>query len=145
MGLNTFDHRPHNGETGDPTHLISGFLFAQSIQHGIQLRLSPVLQYLYYLAQIGLAMGPTSNHYLWLDYHQQPFFDFYKMGMLLSINSDNPAQFGNSDYTLWGEYVSVLNQWRMSNADMCELARNSVIISDFPHEVTLYLRVMNIN
>ena len=32
----------------------------------------PVLQYLYYLAQIGIAMSPLSNNSLFLNYHRNP-------------------------------------------------------------------------
>ncbi|KAG5447243.1 AMP deaminase 2, partial [Clonorchis sinensis] len=50
-GLNTLALRPHCGEAGHIHHLISGFLLAENINHGLLLRKDPVLQYLYYLAQ----------------------------------------------------------------------------------------------
>ena len=56
--LDTFLLRPHGGEAGDPDHLTSAFLTSHSISHGILLRKVPVLQYLYYLDQIGIAMSP---------------------------------------------------------------------------------------
>jgi len=36
------------------------------------------------------------------------------------------------------EYSIAAQVWKLSGADMCELARNSVIMSGFPHEVTAY-------
>jgi len=33
------------------------------------------------------------------------------------------------------EYSIAAQVWKLSSADMCELARNSVIMSGFPHEV----------
>lgn len=52
-GLNTFVLRPHCGEAGPINHLIAGFLLGENISHGLLLRKAPVLEYLYYLAQIG--------------------------------------------------------------------------------------------
>lgn len=34
------------------------------------------------------------------------------------------------------EYSIAAQVWKWSGADMCELARNSVIMSGFPHEVS---------
>ena len=42
----------HAGESGDPSHLAGAFLCASSINHGIRLSESAVLQYLYYLGQV---------------------------------------------------------------------------------------------
>jgi adenosine deaminase len=39
-------------QAGDIDHLAATFLTAHNIAHGINLRKSPVLQYLYYLAQV---------------------------------------------------------------------------------------------
>lgn len=71
-GLNTFVLRPHCGEAGAVQHLICGFLMAENISHGLLLRKVPVLQYLYYLCQIGIAMSPLSNNSLFLNYHRNP-------------------------------------------------------------------------
>ena len=37
-GLNTFVLRPHCGEAGPVNHLVSTFMMAQSINHGLGLR-----------------------------------------------------------------------------------------------------------
>lgn len=37
-GLNTFQFRPHCGEAGSLTHLVSAFLTADNISHGLNLR-----------------------------------------------------------------------------------------------------------
>lgn len=58
QGLSTFCFRPHAGEAGEINHLHAAFLTARGINHGINLRKSPSLQYLYYLTQIGLALSP---------------------------------------------------------------------------------------
>ena len=59
--LTQFSFRPHCGEAGSVGHLVSAFLTAEHINHGIKLRESPPLEYLFYLSQIGLAMSPVSN------------------------------------------------------------------------------------
>ncbi|KAG1339076.1 AMP deaminase [Cocos nucifera] len=51
-GMTTIKFRPHSGEAGDIDHLAATFLVSHNIAHGINLRKSPVLQYLYYLAQL---------------------------------------------------------------------------------------------
>ena len=37
-GLNLIVLRPHCGEAGNVTHLVAGFMFAESIAHGLMLR-----------------------------------------------------------------------------------------------------------
>lgn len=61
-GLNSFAFRPHSGEAGSYEHLMGTYLLADGINHGIRLTKAPVLEYLYYLKQIGLAMSPLSNN-----------------------------------------------------------------------------------
>nr|DAD31136.1 TPA_asm: hypothetical protein HUJ06_009987 [Nelumbo nucifera] len=51
-GMPTIRFRPHCGEAGDIDHLAAAFLLCHNISHGINLRRSPVLQYLYYLTQV---------------------------------------------------------------------------------------------
>ena len=51
-GMNTFTFRPHCGEAGPVQHLVSAFMMCDSINHGLQLRKVPVLQYLFYLCQV---------------------------------------------------------------------------------------------
>lgn len=89
----TFVFRPHCGEAGDTDHLASAFLTAHSISHGILLRKVPALQYLFYLKQIGLAMSPLSNNALFLTYERNPLPDFFKVGLNVSLSTDDPLQF----------------------------------------------------
>ena len=91
--VDTFVLRPHCGEAGDTDHLTSAFLLAHSISHGILLRKVPALQYLFYLKQIGLAMSPLSNNALFLMYERNPLPDFFKVGLNVSLSTDDPLQF----------------------------------------------------
>jgi AMP deaminase len=91
--LDTFVLRPHCGEAGDPDHLSCAYLTSHSISHGILLRKVPALQYLFYLKQIGLAMSPLSNNALFLTYERNPFPDFFRTGLNVSLSTDDPLQF----------------------------------------------------
>jgi AMP deaminase len=60
-GLNTLSYRPHSGEAGPVDNIACSFLLANGINHGLKLKESPVLQYLYYVTQLPIAMSPLSN------------------------------------------------------------------------------------
>ena len=45
------------GEAGDIDHLVSTLMLSENIAHGIHLRKSLPLQYLFYLAQVRLGLG----------------------------------------------------------------------------------------
>ncbi|SGZ49888.1 CIC11C00000004389 [Sungouiella intermedia] len=131
LGYNTFVLRPHCGEAGDPEHLIAAFLTSHSISHGILLRKLPFIQYLYYLDQIGLAMSPLSNNALFLTYDKNPFYNFYKKGLNVSLSTDDPLQFSYTKEPLIEEYSVAAQIYKLSGVDMCELAKNSVLQSGF--------------
>ncbi|XP_052338588.1 AMP deaminase 2-like [Oncorhynchus keta] len=92
-GFNTLVLRPHCGEAGPIHHLVSGFMLSENISHGLLLRKAPVLQYLYYLAQIGIAMSPLSNNSLFLSYHRNPLPEYLSRGLMVSLSTDDPLQF----------------------------------------------------
>ncbi|KAL9361963.1 hypothetical protein Peur_044748 [Populus x canadensis] len=132
-GMTTIKFRPHSGEAGDIDHLAATFLTCHNIAHGINLRKSPVLQYLYYLAQIGLAMSPLSNNSLFLDYHRNPFPMFFLRGLNVSLSTDDPLQIHLTKEPLVEEYSIAASVWKLSSCDLCEIARNSVYQSGFSH------------
>ncbi|KAI9927327.1 AMP deaminase [Aspergillus wentii] len=130
-GFNTFVLRPHCGEAGDPDHLAVGFLCCHSISHGILLRKVPLLQYLYYLDQIGIAMSPLSNNALFLTYDKNPCASFFKRGLNVSLSTDDPLQFAFTKEPLIEEYSVAAQIYKFSAVDMCELAKHSVMQSGF--------------
>ncbi|KAL2104063.1 hypothetical protein ACEWY4_000931 [Coilia grayii] len=136
--FNTFVLRPHCGEAGPIHHLVSGFLLSENISHGLLLRKAPVLQYLYYLAQIGIAMSPLSNNSLFLSYHRNPLPEYLSRGLMVSLSTDDPLQFHFTKEPLMEEYSIAAQVWKLSSCDMCELARNSVLMSGFSHQVKRY-------
>lgn len=131
--LSTIKFRPHTGEAGDLDHLAASFLVAHNIAHGNNLRKTPGLQYLYYLAQIGLAMSPLSNNSLFLDYHRNPFPMFFARGLNVSLSTDDPLQIHLTKEPLVEEYSIAAQVWKLSSCDLCEIARNSVYQSGFNH------------
>ncbi len=96
--------RPHSGEAGDVDHLAAGFLCAESVNHGITMRRSPVMQYLYYITQIGIAMSPLSNNRLFLDYHRNPFYTYFQRGLNVSLSTDDPLMLHYTKEPLVEEY-----------------------------------------
>lgn len=134
-GLNTFAYRPHAGEAGEVHHLDTAFLLADGVNHGLNLRKSMGLQYLFYLAQIGLAMSPCSNNQLFLAYEKSPFPVYFARGLNVSLSTDDPLMFHQTKEPLMEEYSIAKQIWHFTSVDLCEIARNSVLQSGFPDEV----------
>ena len=132
-GLNTIAFRPHCGEAGPLHHLATGFLLADSINHGIMLDASPTLQYLYYLAQIGVAVSPLSNNALFVKLEQSPFLRFFLRGLNVSLTTDDPLQFHTTQEPLVEEYTIARQFWNLNFTDLCEISSNSVKQSGFGH------------
>ena len=63
---------------------------ADGINHGLILEQSPVLGYLYYLKQIGIAMSPISNNKLFCKYSDSPFRKYFERGMNVTLSTDDP-------------------------------------------------------
>ncbi|XP_018518599.1 AMP deaminase 3 isoform X1 [Lates calcarifer] len=134
LGLSTFQFRPHCGEAGSITHLVSAFLTSDNISHGLNLKKSPVLQYLYYLAQVPIAMSPLSNNSLFLEYSKNPLREFLHKGLCVSLSTDDPMQFHYTKEPLMEEYAIAAQLWKLSTCDVCEIARNSVLQSGLSHQ-----------
>ncbi|KAK3330860.1 hypothetical protein B0H66DRAFT_545062 [Apodospora peruviana] len=130
-GFNTFVLRPHCGEAGDSEHLAVAALCCHSISHGLLLRKVPLLQYIFYLEQIGIAMSPLSNNALFLAYERNPFHQYFKRGLNVSLSTDDPLQFAFTKEPLIEEYAVAAQIYKLSPVDMCELAKNSVMQSGY--------------
>ena len=130
-GFNTFLLRPHCGEAGDTDHLAAAVSCCHSISHGLLLRKVPLLQYIFYLEQIGVAMSPLSNNALFLAYERNPFHSYFKRGLNISLSTDDPLQFAFTKEPLIEEYSVAAQIYKLSAVDMCELAKRSVKQSGF--------------
>ncbi|KAL9045168.1 MAG: hypothetical protein Q9214_001753 [Letrouitia sp. 1 TL-2023] len=134
-GFGTFVLRPHCGEAGDVEHLQSAVLCCHSISHGLLLRKASLLQYIFYLDQIGIAMSPLSNNALFLAYDRNPFPVYFRRGLNVSLSTDDPLQFAYTKEPLIEEYSVAAQICKLSAVDMCELARHSVMQSGFEYEL----------
>ncbi|RHW70585.1 adenosine monophosphate deaminase [Trypanosoma brucei equiperdum] len=132
-GFSTFALRPHCGESGSVGHLYGAFLCANSICHGINLRKDPPMQYLYYLSRIGLHVSPLSNNALFLRFLNNPFPEFFRRGLNVSLSTDDPMMFHQTQEPLIEEYSVAARVWGLSPNDLCEIARNSVLQCGFDY------------
>lgn len=83
---------------------------AENISHGLLLRKVPVLQYLYYLTQIGIAMSPLSNNSLFLNYHRNPLPEYLARGLIISLSTDDPLQFHFTKVSTSRRYESIYSK-----------------------------------
>ena len=54
---------------------------------------TPRCRYLYFLAQVPIAVSPLSNNVLFLDIKLNPFPVFFRRGLNVSLSTDDPLQF----------------------------------------------------
>ena len=85
------------------------------------MRKVPTLQYLYYLAQVGIAMSPLSNNALFLTFDRNPFPEYFQRGLNVSLSTDDPLQFHYTREPLIEEYSVAAQIWKLSSVDMCEI------------------------
>ncbi|KAI5706355.1 hypothetical protein M8J75_007271 [Diaphorina citri] len=88
--------------------------------------------------EAGIAMSPLSNNSLFLNYHRNPLPEYLARGLVVSLSTDDPLQFHFTKEPLMEEYSIAAQVWKLSSCDMCELARNSVLMSGFPHGMKQY-------
>jgi len=98
-----------------------------------------------------MAMSPLSNNALFLTVERNPLPDFFKVGLNVSLSTDDPLQFHFTKEPLLEEYsvaahVRALFRlgedfsqrqqiYKLPQSSLAELARNSVIQSGFEMEV----------
>lgn len=113
-------------------------------------------------------MSPLSNNSLFLDYHRNPFPMFFLRGLNVSLSTDDPLQIHLTKEPLVEEYsiaasvsslsVSLeyirtyieaeiyswplLQVWKLSSCDLCEIARNSVYQSGFSHALKVHTLIL---
>lgn len=132
--FSTYSFRPSCGEGGTKDHLLGGFLVSNAINYGVALNEDPSIQYLFYLAQIGVSVSPLSNNMKALEYLKNPFPSFFRRGLNVSLSTDSPLQVHHTQEPLIEEYSVASKVWKLSPTDMCEIARNSVLHSGFSQE-----------
>lgn len=124
---------PHAGETVGPESVWGAIhaLGAERIGHGVRAVEDPLL--LAYLRdhQIPLEVNPTSNVclkvYLSLAHH--PFPHLWRMGLYLTVNSDDPPLFNT---TLTDEYLRLAQTFHLGWEDIKRLVLNAARAAFLP-------------
>jgi aminodeoxyfutalosine deaminase len=133
--MNTFEqakkenlHRvPHAGEISGPKSVWSAIklLHAERIGHGIRSIEDPELTTYLRLNSIPLEVCPTSNICLnvYQDYAHHPLRKLWDAGLLLTINSDDPAMFSTD---LNHEYQVLVRHFDFSQSELERISINAI-------------------
>lgn len=91
---------------------------------------------------VSVLLGPdwhchvtTEQQCFVLTYDKNPFYSYFKRGLNVSLSTDDPLQFAYTREPLIEEYSIAAQIYKLSNVDMCELARNSVLQSGYESEI----------
>ncbi|MFC1784167.1 adenosine deaminase [Candidatus Neomarinimicrobiota bacterium] len=117
----------HAGEAAGPDYIWQAIkdLNVDRIGHGTNAyQDSELVQYLID-NQIPVEMCPISNvkTNVVKSIGEHPICQFYKKGMLVSVNTDDPKMFGTS---LENEYISLLETFNLDLSDIYQLSKNSI-------------------
>ena len=129
VGLRTVAHA---GEEGPPEYIVDALdlLKVDRIDHGIRSLEDPELTGRVAAEQVPLTVCPLSNVALRCvpDLDAHPLLRMLEAGLLVTVNSDDPAFFGG--YV--ADNFQALSAAGMSTAEAVQLARNSVVASFAP-------------
>lgn len=121
---------PHAGETVGPTSVWGALkaLGAERIGHGVRAMEDPALLLYLQEQQIPLEINPTSNICLGVypSPAQHPFPHLDRMGLLVTLNSDDPPLFNTS---LLEEYQLLADTFGYDAANLARIARNAFAAS----------------
>ena len=120
----------HAGEEGPSEYIIEALdvLKVRRIDHGVAAIDDPLLQRRLADDGIPLTMCPLSNLELQVtpDLAHHPLKRLLDAGVVVTVNSDDPAYFGGY---LLDNYVAVQKALGLGYADLAQLARNSITAS----------------
>lgn len=124
---------PHAGETVGPRSIWGAVevLAADRIGHGVRAIEDPVLLAMLRDRQIPLEVNITSNIclHVYRRAAEHPFPHLDRMGLLLTIGSDDPPLFGTD---LNREYELLSAEFGYAPAEIARIARNSFVASAAP-------------
>ena len=126
---------PHAGETEGAASVWGAVrdLQADRIGHGVRAVEDPTLLELLRDRQIPLEMNPTSNQCLHVfSLAEHPFRKLDEMGLLVTVNSDDPPLFNTS---LCQEYRILVQEFGYETADLLRIARNAFVVAGVETEV----------
>jgi len=120
----------HAGETCGPESIRDAveLLGAERIWHGLTALGDPGVMALLRERRIPVEVCPTSNVSTGLvaRWEDHPLPKFLEAGLLVTLNSDDPAMFGTS---LQEEFLQAARCFGLSRATLAELCRNAVAAS----------------
>ena len=123
----------HAGEEGPPQYITDALdvLKVRRIDHGVAAIQDAALQRRLAELRVPLTMCPLSNLELQVtpDLSQHPLKKLLDAGLVVTVNSDDPAYF---DGYLLDNYLAVQRALGLSHADLAQLARNSITASLLP-------------
>ncbi|MEZ4867955.1 MAG: adenosine deaminase [Caldilineaceae bacterium] len=124
---------PHAGETVGPASVWGALqsLDADRIGHGVRAMEDPQLLALLQERQTVLEVSPTSNIclHVYRRLAEHPFPHLDRMGLLLTVNSDDPPLFNTS---LCQEYQVLATEFDYDHAGLARLARNAFVAAALP-------------
>jgi adenosine deaminase len=132
---------PHAGETEGAASVWGAVreLQADRIGHGVRAIEDPTLLTLLKEQQIPLEINPTSNQCLHVyPLAAHPFRQLDEMGLLVTLNSDDPPLFNTS---LCQEYEIAVREFGYKKADLLRIARNAFVVAGLETEVKTDLLV----
>lgn len=124
----------HAGESAGPESIWGALnLGAERIGHGLNAYRDPELIDELAQRQIPIEICITSNLKTGccLDVHDHPVRKYFDQGLMITLNSDDPAMFGT---TLNREYELAQSEFGFTDEHLRELARNSFEASFLPAE-----------
>ena len=130
----------HAGETAGPESVWGALnIGAERIGHGLSIAHDPELQEVMARKQVAVEVCLSSNVRtgLCLALHEHPVKQFFDGGLMVTLNTDDPAMFQTS---LCREYELAEHEFGFSHDHLRELARNSFEASFLPVEKKLCYR-----
>jgi len=125
----------HAGEEGPAEYIWSALdvLGVERIDHGVRAADDPALVERLVREQIPLTMCPLSNQKLQVfpDLRCHNLKELLDAGVLVTVNSDDPAYFGGY---VGDNYLAIATALDLSCDDLAQLARNSVTASFLPED-----------
>ena len=126
----------HAGEEGDVSYINEALdiLKVQRVDHGVQATKSQELIKRLKEQQIPLTVCPNSNIELKVfeEYKNHNIKELLDLGILVTVNSDDPAYFKGY---LNQNYINIQQSLNLSKEDIVKLVKNSFIASFLPEDL----------
>ncbi len=119
----------HAGEEGPPSYIKEAIdLGVERIDHGVRAIEDETLMKMLGRMHIAFTLCPLSNLKLNVvkSLKNYPIREFSKVGIMVTINSDDPAYFGGYINKNYEEVAKALN---LKSKEIIEIARNSILAS----------------